>query len=211
MNKKKTRICALILSLPFILSSGCKKNKDKRQRVVSESDPYYSCEEVRLDLEFQEEEGKELKSRSIFDSHVYADRVLLFITEKYIVPEDLQKKWDDRIFDPSLTEEDLIKLTDEYSSYNRNGIAVFDYDGRMINFITIDQDANQYADYPYFCEDASGNPKVGISRYSNGYNKATIYDLSSEGELVNAVKLAGDSSGEGEVLFLDNGNILTFD
>ena len=207
MNKKKTRICALILSLPFILSSGCKKNKDKRQRVVSESDPYYSCEEVRLDLEFQEEEGKELKSRIIFDSHVYADRVLLFITEKYIVPEDLQKKWDDRIFDPSLTEEDLIKLTDEYSSYNRNGIAVFDYDGRMINFITIDQDA----DYPYFCEDASGNPKVGISRYSNGYNKVTIYDVSSEGELVNAVKLEGESSGFGKVLFLENGNILTFD
>ena len=75
MNKKKTRICALILSLPFILSSGCKKNKDKRQRVVSESDPYYSCEEVRLDLEFQEE-GKELKSRIIFDSHVYENTIL---------------------------------------------------------------------------------------------------------------------------------------
>ena len=63
MNKKMSRVCALVLSLSFVLSSGCKKNnnKDKRQRVVQESDPYYSCEEVRLNLEFQEEEGKELK------------------------------------------------------------------------------------------------------------------------------------------------------
>ena len=68
MNKKMSRVCALVLSLSFVLSSGCKKkNKDKRQRVVQESDPYYSCEEVLLDLEVPEAEGKELKYRSISD------------------------------------------------------------------------------------------------------------------------------------------------
>ena len=208
MNKRKTRICALILSLPFILSSGCKKKKDKRQRVVQESDPYYSCEKVLLDLEVPEEEGKELKHRSFMDIKVYSDRVLVYLTEKYIVPDDLQKRWDDRIFDPSLTEEDLIKLNEEYSSYNRNGIAVFDYDGRMINFIDVD---NSYPGWVTFAEDASGNPKVAISKLAYESNKTVLYDVSSEGELVNELRLEGDSSGTGSVLFLDNGNFLTFD
>ena len=136
MNKKMSRVCALVLSLSFVLSSGCKKtNKDKRQRVVQESDPYYSCEEVLLDLEVPEAEGKELKYRGIFDSHIYADRVLILLNESYIVPEDLEKRWDNRILDPSLTTEDLEKLTEEYSSYQRSGIAVFDYSGKMVHSI----------------------------------------------------------------------------
>lgn len=208
MNKKATRVYALILSLSFLLSMGCKKEKEPRSRVVSESDPYYSCEEVLMDLECLEEEGKELKYRSFFDIHIYADRVLMLLYETYIVPEDLEKRFSERYLDPSLSLEDLEKLTEEYSSYQRSRIAVFDFSGKMINLIDLD---GLNAFDVSLLEDASGNPKVGISRYSNGYNKATIYDLSSEGELVNAVKLEGDSSGEGEVLFLDNGNMLTYD
>ena len=209
MNKKMSRVCALVLSLSFVLSSGCKKNnKDKRQRVVQESDPYYSCEEVLLDLEVPEEEGKELKHRGIFDIHIYADRVLILLNESYIVPEDLQKRWDNRVLDPSLTTEDLEKLNEEYSSYQRSGIAVLDFSGKMINFIDID---GRFGGDVSLCEDASGNPKVAISSVAYEYSKTVIYDVSPEGELVNELQLEGDSSGQGYILFLDNGNMLTID
>ena len=208
MNKKATRVYALILSLSFLLSMGCKKKKEPRSRVVSESDPYYSCEEVLLDLEVPEEEGKELKYRSFFDSHIYADRVLILVYEDYIVPEDLEKRWDERYLNPSLSHEDLEKLTEEYSSYQRRGIAVFDFSGEMINFIDIDR---MLAGNVSLSEDASGNPKVAISRVAYESSKTVIYDVSPEGELVNELKLEGDSSGTGFMLFLDNGNFLTYD
>ncbi len=208
MNKKATRVYALILSLSFLLSMGCKKKKEPRSRVVSESDPYYSCEEVLMDLECLEEEGKELKYRSFFDSHIYADRVVMLVYDTYIVPEDLEKRFSERYLDPSLSIEDLEKLTEEYSSYQRSRIAVFDFSGKMINLIDFD---GLSAFDVSLLEDESGNPKVAISSVAYEYSKTVLYDVSPEGELVNELQLEGDSSGEGEVLFLDNGNMLTID
>ena len=50
----------MILIFPFLLSAGCKKKKTPRARVVSESDTYFSCDEIRIDINFLNDADKEL-------------------------------------------------------------------------------------------------------------------------------------------------------
>ena len=121
----------------------------------------------------------------------------MLVYDTYIVPEDLEKRFSERYLDPSLSIEDLEKLTEEYSSYQRSRIAVFDFSGKMINLIDFD---GLSAFDVSLLEDESGNPKVAISSVAYEYSKMVLYDVSPEGELVNELQLEGDSSGEGEVL-----------
>lgn len=208
MSKKTKKVCAIILGLSIILSTGCKKKKGSKVRVVSETDPYYSCEEIQLNLQFPEAEGKKLQSSGSGNAMIYSDCVLWYVSRRYIVPPELQKRMDERYTDLSMTDEEREKLEKEYFSYRKSGIAVFDMDGNMKNFIDVDP---VYSDFPAFSEDEQGTPKIAISTYSNGYYKTTVvYDLSPEGELVNGVTLECESYGIDEILFLDNGNMLCY-
>ena len=59
-----TKACALVLVSSFLFSTGCKKKKEMENRIVKETDPYFSCEEIELKIQLPGDEEKELKRRT---------------------------------------------------------------------------------------------------------------------------------------------------
>ncbi len=206
--KKRDRVCAIMLVASFIFLVGCKKKKEERTRVVQESDPYYSCDEIRLDFQFPSSDGKELKRRSFGLTRIFSNCVLVSISEEYVMTDEFAKKWNDfsEHFE-AFSEDEIKRIQEERESYSRKGVAVFNLDGKMENFT----ETSNYSEIECMIEDPSGNPKVLISEYTgNGYI-ANLYSVSSEGELVNAVTLSRDVTSIGDAVFLKNGNLLCSD
>ena len=51
MKNSVKRVCALVLITSFLFSVGCKRKKKAEMKFVQETDPYYSCEEIKLDFQ----------------------------------------------------------------------------------------------------------------------------------------------------------------
>ena len=90
MNKKVARICAIILGLSVILSTGCKKKDDSgKKRIVAEDDPYFTSETVEIsvpvnpDLELDYGGG-------LFEVRFTADRVAGYYNNGYKAPQEVQ-------------------------------------------------------------------------------------------------------------------------
>ena len=203
MKGKKRSICAMLLIVSILFSTGCKKNKETRNRVVKESDPYYSCEEIRLDIQI-DSEGRDLECRRFGMVKVFSDCVLVEVSDDYIIPEEFKKRWRERYDNPSITDEDRQRLQEEFDSYHRSGLAVFDLNGSMKGYADISTDSKIEG----MTEDSYGNPKIIISSFTNAGKKVMLYDISSEGNLINEISLKKEMNYVGDVLFLENGNLL---
>ena len=95
MGKTEKRILAMILILPFLLSAGCKKKKAPRARVVSESDTYFSCDEIPLDMDSLNDTDKELADWGPNYIKIFSDCVLVSLHLSYVMPEEFEKSWED--------------------------------------------------------------------------------------------------------------------
>ena len=205
MRSKK--ICAMFLAVSIAFYVGCKNKKEVRSRIVKETDPYFSCEEIRLNLDLNESEGKELQKRRFSMVKVFSNCVLVAVEENYVMPDEFEKEWNERYDNPSITDEDRLRMQEEFYSYRRSGLAVFDLNGSMKGFAEISTDSKIEG----MIEDSYGNPKVVISVFTNTGKKVMIYDISSEGTLVNEITLKQEMNYIGDMIFLKNGNLLCND
>ncbi|MBR2750832.1 MAG: carbohydrate ABC transporter substrate-binding protein [Clostridiales bacterium] len=209
MKKLTLRIISSCLCMAMILplASCNKKKKEPRKRVVQEADPYYSCEEMRLDLPIEGISPRELKGRGIRMAKVFRDCVLVNVSESYVIPEDFQKEWDEyRENWLKYSEEERQKLEEEYRSYRREGLAVFNLDGTMKGFTDIPSNS----EICLMLEDPAGTPKVLISTEGSSEYTSVIYEISPTGELVNGITLEFDR-GLSDMIFMENGNVLCCD
>ncbi len=199
-----TKACALILASSFVFSTGCKKKKEMENRIVKETDPYFSCEEIELKIQLPGDEEKELKRRTFGQAKVFSDCVLVPVSEEYVMSEEFMEKWNRRYEDYSVTDNDRQKLQEEYDSYHRNGLAVFGLDGTMKGFSEIPALSHNME----LIEDPSGKPKVVA--YVSGATGITVvlYDVSPEGTLINETHLERKMTVPGKSLFMENGNLL---
>ena len=108
-----TKACALIMASSFVFSTGCKKKKETENRIVKETDPYFSCEEIELKIQLPGNEGKELKSRFLGRTKVFSDCVLVPVSEEYVMSGEFMEKWNKRYEDYSVTDSDRQKLQEE--------------------------------------------------------------------------------------------------
>ncbi len=210
MKKLTLRVLSACLCIAMVLPiAGCNKTKkEPRKRVVQETDPYYSCDEKRLDFQIEETSGKELKNRWNRMVKVFRDCVIVAVSESYVIPEDFQKEWDEyRENWMKYSEEKRQNLEKEYESYHREGLAVFGLDGTMKGFTDIPSSHEICS----MTEDPAGIPKVMISTVdSSGSNTFVIYDVSPSGELLNGITLEYNNILS-EMVILENGNILCCD
>lgn len=202
-----TKACALILIPSFVFSTGCKKKKEMENRIVKETDPYFSCEEIELKIQLPEDEDKELKSRSFGQTKVFSNCVLVPVSEEYVMSEEFMEKWNKRHEDYSVTDSDRQKLQEEYDSYHRNCLAVFGLDGTMKSISEIQAPSHNVE----LLEDPSGNPKVVEYVTSGTGYTAILYDVSPEGDLINEIRLERQLTVLGKSLFMGNGNLLVSD
>lgn len=202
-----TKACALILASSFVFSTGCKKKKETENRIVKETDPYFSCEEIELKIQLPEDEDKELKSRSFGQTKVFSNCVLVPMSEEYVMSEEFMEKWNKRHEDYSVTDSDRQKLQEEYDSYHRNCLAVFGLDGTMKSISEIQAPSHNVE----ILEDPSGNPKVVEYVTSGTSYTAFLYDVSPEGDLINEIRLERQLTVLGKSLFMGNGNLLVSD
>lgn len=208
--KKSLKAISMIIVFALLFSFvGCTK-KSTAVRVVEESDPYYSCDEINLEFQFTDVEDKELKNRMFGQRKVFQGCVIVSVYEEYVIPEELEKEMDEfwkNYF--KYTEEDAIEINNRYGSYFRNGLACFDMDGKMNCFVDIPSGSEIVG----MSEDTEGNPKILLSSYIGGGYKIEVCDISPEGDFINKIRLGDDvSSVLGKDFFvLDNGNFLCHD
>lgn len=202
-----TKACALVLVSSFLFSTGCKKKKEMENRIVKETDPYFSCEEIELKIQLPGDEEKELKRRTFGQAKVFSDCVLVPVSEEYVMSEEFMEKWNRRYEDYSVTDNDRQKLQEEYDSYHRNCLVVFGLDGTMKGFSETPASCNDIE----MLEDPSGKPKVVA--YVSGATGITVvlYDVSPEGILINETHLERKMTVPGKSLFMENGNLLVSD
>ena len=199
-----TKACALIMASSFVFSTGCKKKKETENRIVKETDPYFSCEEIELKIQLPGNEGKELKSRFLGRTKVFSDCVLVPVSEEYVMSGEFMEKWNKRYEDYSVTDSDRQKLQEEYDSYHRNCLVVFGLDGTMKGFSETPASCNDME----MLEDPSGTPKV-VAYVNSGVSvTAIVYDVSPEGKLINETRLERKMTVPGTSLFMENGNLL---
>ena len=204
MVKTSKRILALLLSMSFLFVAGCKKKKEPLQRVVLDSDPYYSCEEIALS--FPEPEGKELDHRWTSVMKVLSDCVVMDVDEEYVVPRELEERWNSFQYDPSNVEE-YKKLLSEKDEYRRFGLMVFGLDGSTKNYNELAAGSSVLC----VTEDLSGKGKILITPYVPEvyvYGNSVLYEISPEGELTNPITLDRSIHSTADILFLENGNML---
>lgn len=207
MKRAVKCVFEMFLVISFLLPTGCKK-KESRNRIVKESDPYYSCEEVRLSFDFLESEEKKLKARSFGMTKIFSDCVLSFVSDQYVMPDGLKEKYEQRYSDLSLSEEDRQRIQDEYASYQRRLLVDFGLDGTIKCYTDIPSNSEIIG----MIEDLSGTPKVVVSSYSADYQMtATLCEISPKGELINGITLEHELIAFGGMFFLENGNILCSD
>ncbi len=217
MNKKETRICAIILGLSVILSTGCKKKDDSgKKRIVAEDDPYFTSETVEIsvpvnpDLELDYGGG-------LFEVRFTADRVAGYYNNGYKVPQEVQDQINE--LNQQMSEEaeksqcvsdELYQRIEELTSkYTENGILIYDLDGHLIKQIESTRDSELTG--PIF-----PTPDGGFVTCSTDYalgecmTGSTLIFLDKNGETVNSFPLDPSivESGVNDIFFLSNGNML---
>ena len=212
MKNSVKRVCALVLIASFLFSVGCKKKKKTETKFVQETDPYYSCEEIKLDFQIPGDEDRKLKSRYFDDQKIFSDGIVMTVTEEYVIPEDLEERYTHFQYNPEDENNvaEYTKLLEERSSYSRKGLVVFGLDGKMKKFTPFDA-ASQVLG---IAEDPSGKVKILLNTSDlnlNKNNSTILCDLSPEGELVNPVSLGKTVRNGQDLLLLDNGNFSCFD
>ena len=208
MGKTGKRIWAMLLIFSFLLSTGCKKKKTPRARVVLESDPYFSCDEIQLDMSFLNSADKELKSWAPDKIRVFSDCVLVSMRFSYVMPEGFVKTWEEyRKNWLNYSEEDRKALEEEYGSFNRSGLAVFNLDGTLRGFT----DMSEYSEIRDMTEDPNGVLKVIVQSYNGGAYQADLYDISEDGKMIPGITLDFEVNFADNLFFLENGNILCSD
>ena len=208
MGKTEKRILAMILILPFLLSAGCKKKKAPRARVVSESDTYFSCDEIPLDMDSLNDTDKELADWGPNYIKIFSDCVLVSLHLSYVMPEEFEKSWEDYQENwMNYSEEDRKALEEEYESYNRNGLAVVNLDGTLRGFT----DIPKYSEIRDVTEDQSGALKVLVVFWNGSEYQADIYNILQEGKMIPGITLDHGVSMPDNLHFLENGNILCSD
>ena len=207
VKKISIRACALFLVTSFVFSAGCKKKRETENRIVKETDPYFSCEEIELKIQLPGDEEKELKHRYIGQAKVFSDGVLVPMSDEYVMSAEFIEKWNNRYADYSVTDDDRQKMQEDYDSYHRNCLVAFGLDGTMKGFSEIPAQSHNIE----MIEDPSGKPKV-VAYVNSGISVTVVlYDVSTEGTLVNETPLERKMSVPGKSLFMDNGNLLVSD
>lgn len=204
MKKIMKRFLSAILIASFMLISGCKKPKEPRSRIVLATDPYYSCEENLLAV--PEVEGRELDHRFVHTMKVFSNCVAIAMEEEYVVPQELEDRFNNFHFDSKNVDE-YKKLLDERASYRRTGLMLFGMDGSLKNYVSV----TPGSDFLCMTEDPSGKASVFLTPYNSGayvYDCSVLYEISPEGELTNPIKLDRTINYDSELLFLENGNML---
>ena len=207
MKKTIGRVGTLLLSFSFLFSVGCKKKKELKSRIVLETDPYYSCEE--FPLSFPTPAGKEIEDRWAYLKKAFSSCVAVAVQERYAVPSEVKERWNHFTYDPQNVEE-YKKILDEQSSYERDGLVVFGPDGTFLKFTEVSSGSR----FVCLAEDLSGNPKALLTPYEEGaymYTSSILYDISPEGELINAITLDRPLYVDTDILFLDDGSFLCYD
>lgn len=213
MKNTAKRICASILIMSFLFSAGCKKKKKAETKLVQETDPYYSSEEIKLDFQISDVEGKKLESRSFGEIRkIFSDCFVTTIMEKYVIPEELEERYKHFQYDPEDENNvaEYTKLLEERSSYSRNGLVVFGLDGKMKKFTPLDLASRVLG----IAEDPSGKVRVLLNTTDfnlNKNNSTILCEISPEGELTNPVSIGRNLQVSTDILFLDNGNFFLFD
>ena len=212
MKNTAKRICTSILVMSFLFSAGCKKKKKAETKLVQETDPYYSCEEIKLDFQIPGDEDRKLKARYFDDQKIFSDGIVMTVTEEYVIPEELEERYTHFQYNPEDENNvaEYTKLLEERSSYSRKGLVVFGLDGKMKKFTPFDA-ASQVLG---IAEDPSGKVKILLNTSDlnlNKNNSTILCDLSPEGELVNPVSLGKTVRNGQDLLLLDNGNFFCFD
>ena len=130
MKNELFRFLAGMLTISMVLSSAsCKKKNVRAERVVKETDPFYSAVETKLEVPLRDD--LEVES---FDSeaHPFDDCVVMEYRVEYGLPTDLQNKRNEYLRNPeSHSEGDWIRLNKEVEEYDISSIAVFDLDGTL--------------------------------------------------------------------------------
>ncbi|MBR2750834.1 MAG: extracellular solute-binding protein [Clostridiales bacterium] len=211
MKKLILRGIAACLCMTILLPlAGCnKKKKEPRKRVVQETDPYFSCEDILLD--FESPEGKVVERRAIGQIKIFSNCIVVETLETYVMPVEFKKQWSEyRENWLKYSEEERKKMDEEYESYRRGGLSVFSLDGKMKGFSYIPSGKELVG----LVEDPSGKAKALLSSYNgNGYNSTMVlYDISPEGRLIESITLDRDEHNlVTDMLFMENGNFLCND
>ena len=93
MKKLTLRVLSACLCIAMVLPlAGCnKKKKEPRKRVVQETDPYFSCEDILLD--FESPEGKVVERRAIGQIKIFSNCIVVETLETYVMPVEFKKQW----------------------------------------------------------------------------------------------------------------------
>lgn len=204
MKKTMKRFLSAILIASFMLISGCKKPKEPRSRIVLATDPYYSCEEILLDVPTPE--GKELEHRYTNKMKVFSNCVAMLMEEQYVIPQELTDRVKKFHYDPQNIDE-YKKLLDEQASYRRTGLMIFGMDGVLKNYVSVTYGSR----FMCMTEDPSGKARVLLTAYNAStyvYDSSVLYEISPEGELTNPIVLDRAITSDSDILFLENGNML---
>ena len=129
------RIIASMCAFAILVSiTGCHKSGTKKQkeyRVVKETDPYFSAQEVELQIPLQED--KELRQLLVHEPKIDGDHVRFKFDASYKIPKEL----DDKQYlcaqgIDNFTDEERLAIWEELMTYFDEGVAIFDFDGDFL-------------------------------------------------------------------------------
>ncbi|MBR5974425.1 MAG: carbohydrate ABC transporter substrate-binding protein [Clostridiales bacterium] len=138
---------AVLASITGCHRSGAKKQKE--YRVVKETDPYFSAQEVELQIPLKED--KELQQLLVHEPKITGDQVRFKFDLSYKVPKEL----DDKQYlcaqgIDNFTDEERLLIWEEWMTYFDEGVAIFDLDG---NFLGVEKEADQDVELPTDAQD----------------------------------------------------------
>lgn len=139
---------AVLVSMTGCHKAGSKKQKE--YRVVKETDPYFSAQEVELQIPLKED--KELQQLLVHEPKITGDQVRFKFDLSYKVPKELNdKQYLCAQGIDNFTDEERLAIWEEWMTYFDEGVACFDLDG---NFLGVEkEDTDQDAEMPQEAKD----------------------------------------------------------
>ncbi len=217
MKRLTSRVAALMMSFCILSSaSACskketgdtKQSQKKSQTTVSESDPFYNADEVRIRFPLADSD-KKLIYQVIGEGNLLDNAVWFEYYCSYETPADLKAKYDRFCMNPdSFSEEETNKLFEEYGKYNFDGKIVYNLDGSIR--CLLETRVGYYGATTLFTSN-EGKLMAAVQHYNSSSAPVTLEEVSDTGEYINSIPLEGADTYFMQIRQLSNGNYICAD
>ena len=194
MKNKLYRFLAGALTISMVLSSAsCKKKNVRAERVVKETDPYFLSEEIKLELPLRSD--VELLEKNLKKVHLLNKYVIVTYGVEYVMPPDIQAKWDDYCLNFSdYPVEEAKSINEIHDEYQENAIGVFHLDGSLSSVV--------YLDNHEWMNGAAEDPNGQVFLFLHINSREVICQIQSDGNLSDPKAVSAIRSGSGFDTFI---------